>query len=76
MPILHYALGLGFDKVSEQNASKRQAKHEQNVSKTRAKHKQNTSKTREKREKNGLGFCPTHSVIYKHFLALGSCFGV
>ena len=31
MPILHYALGLRFGKVCEQNASKTRAKREQNV---------------------------------------------
>ena len=43
--ILHYALGLRFGKVYEQNASKTRAKREQNASKTRAKREQNASKT-------------------------------
>ena len=60
----------------EQNASKMRAKHKQNASKTQAKRKQNASKTQAKHEQNATDsrFCPTHSVIYKHFLALDSCF--
>ena len=65
MPILHYALGLRFGKVCEQNASKTRAKCEQNASKMRAKSEQNATDSRS---------CPMHSVIYKHFLALGSRF--
>ena len=52
--LLHYALGLRFGNVCDQNATKTRPKRDQNATDSR--------------------FYPTHSVIKKHCLALGSRF--
>ena len=43
--ILHYALGLRFGNVCDQNATKTQPKRNQNATKTQPKRNQNATKT-------------------------------